>query len=106
MNEHIQQLVKEVKEGLQALYGDRLKGVYWYGSYARGEEEAESDVDLLIVLDHIWHYAGEVDRTGQLISTLSLRYGVSLSPVFVTDDAWQHCHSNFLDNVREEAIAA
>jgi len=29
---HIRRLMKELKEGLVCIYGDRLKGVYLYGS--------------------------------------------------------------------------
>jgi len=45
----IRKLMKELKEGLARIYGDRLKGVYLYGSYARGDARPDSDVDLLVV---------------------------------------------------------
>jgi len=38
----IKRLLKELKDGLVRIYGDRLKGLYLYGSYARGEAQAES----------------------------------------------------------------
>jgi predicted nucleotidyltransferase len=53
MKENIQRLRKELKDPLECLYGQRLKGVFLFGSYARGEADAESDIDVLIVLDHI-----------------------------------------------------
>ena len=31
--------------------GDRLRGAYLYGSYARGDYDAESDVDILVLAD-------------------------------------------------------
>jgi len=34
---HIRKLMKELKEGLIRIYGDKLKAVYLYGSYARGD---------------------------------------------------------------------
>ena len=39
------------KERLANVYGDRLRGVILYGSGARGEAVAESDIDLLVLLD-------------------------------------------------------
>ena len=36
-------LLNELKIGLDRVYGTRLKGLYLYGSYARGEEDEESD---------------------------------------------------------------
>lgn len=106
MDDSIDRLLQRFKNGLAALYGERLRGVYLYGSYARGEEDAESDVDVLVVLDHVDHYGAEVDRTSELASHLSLSHGVSLSNVFIREHDWLQGDTPFLKNVREEAIAA
>ncbi|MBK7319966.1 nucleotidyltransferase domain-containing protein [Candidatus Villigracilis affinis] len=42
----IRKLMKELKAALVRIYGDKLKGVYLYGSYARGDYRAGSDVDV------------------------------------------------------------
>lgn len=106
MNSKIRSLLRELREGIEHLYGPRLRGVYLFGSYARGEEDAESDVDLLIVLDEVSQSAQEVERTGHLISDLSLKFGISVSRVFVSERDWLERDTPFLANAREEAIAA
>jgi predicted nucleotidyltransferase len=106
MDKRITALMKELKLGLQELYGPRLKGLYLYGSYARGEENEESDVDVLIILDRIDSYGDEVDRTGYLASDLSLKYEVTISRVFVSQRDWMEKETPFLANARDEAIAA
>jgi predicted nucleotidyltransferase len=106
MSETIRALIAELKAGLGQLYRDQLKGVYLYGSYARGEQDSESDLDVLIVLRQIDQYGAEVDRTGRLISTLSLKHGVSISRVFVSEQDWLDRDTPFLENAREEAILA
>lgn len=106
MSEEIRGLLAEVAESLKMTYGRRLKGVYLYGSYARGEEDAESDVDLLVVLDDVPYYRAEIDRTGELIASLSRKYGVSLSRVFVSEEDWAHADTAFLENARDEAVPA
>lgn len=106
MDHTIQPLMIELKAGLVALYGPRLKGVYLYGSYARDEADAESDVDVLIVLSAYDRYAAEIERTSHLIASLCLKYGVSVSRVFVSERRWAEEESPFLRNARAEALAA
>lgn len=100
----VRALLGELTGGLRATYGSRLRGVYLFGSYARGEADAESDVDVLVVLDRVEEYGPEVDRTGALTSALALEYGLSISRVFVSEQEWKRCDSAFLANVKEEAI--
>ena len=102
----INELLVRLRSGLEKLYGERLAGVYLFGSFARGEATPESDVDILIVLDEVADYGREIEHTGQLISDLSLDYEVSISRFFVSLAAWQHRDSPFLSNVREQARAA
>ncbi len=106
MSETVQQLMRQLKKGLSALYGPRLKGVYLFGSWARGEAEADSDVDVLIVLDRVGNYAVELDRSSGLIAELSLEYDRSISCVYVSEERWSQEQTMFLINVREEAIPA
>lgn len=105
MNEVLQSILWELKENLGRLYGERLKGVYLFGSYARGEADDESDMDVLIVLDRVDNYSQEIDRTGRVVSELSLRSGVTISRVFASEHRWRTDRTNFFLNVREEAVA-
>ena len=106
MENTVHRLLGTLKVELRALYGARLKGVYLYGSYARGEADAESDLDVLVVLDHFEHYGEEVKRTSELSASLSLQYGVSISKVFFRERDWLSLQTPFLANVREEAVPA
>ena len=101
----VRAILAEFRLGLESLYGDRLGGLYLFGSYARGEAEPESDLDVLIVLDDVTDYPDEVDRTGSLASELSLRHGLSLSRVFLSRRAWTQGTDFFVKNVRREGGA-
>jgi predicted nucleotidyltransferase len=49
----IQPLLTEVLDRLQAQFGEELRSVVVYGSYARGEADADSDVDMMVVVGHL-----------------------------------------------------
>jgi len=99
-----QAMLHELKTGLQTIYRDRIKGGYLFGSYARGEADPESDVDVLVVLDEVARSSAEVERTGELGSVISLKYGRSISQIFLPEADWVRAETPFLANVREEAV--
>lgn len=106
MSDEIRLLLESLRRSLQSVYGGRLRGLYLYGSLARGDAAAGADLDLLIVLDRVDAYADELARTSALVSEHSLSSGRSVSRVFLPLDEWREGDSPFLRNVREEAIAA
>ncbi len=106
MSERIRGVLARLRSGLEGIYGTRLQGLYLYGSFARGEEDAESDLDVIVVLDRIDGYGTELDRTSRLVAELSLDAGLSISRVFVSGQDWTERDSPFLANAREEAVAA
>lgn len=106
MNEATRGILDELKVNLRALYGGRWKGVFLFGSYARQQAEAESDMGVLIVLDQVDHYSREIARTSETIAGLSLQHGIALSRVFASEAQWREDQTLFFLNVREEAVPA
>ena len=84
--EKVLSIVREFHRHLAALYGERLKGVYLYGSYARGDARDDSDIDVAVVLTGPVHHWKEGSRTSELASELSLRESCLLLPFFLTED--------------------
>jgi len=95
----------ELKSGLSQIYGDRLKFVVLFGSYARGDYDESSDVDVMIVLVSFPSYWKELVRTAKLASALSLEYGITISRTFMTEQQWHHADMPILSNVRTEGVA-
>ena len=106
MPANIRRLLAELKKGIADIYGDRLKAVYLFGSYARGDYDESSDVDLMIVLSDYENYGEEIDRSGELISRLSLAYGISISRVIMKELQWQESDTPLLRNIRAEGVPA
>jgi len=86
------------------MYGERLRGLYLYGSYARGDFSVGSDVDVAVVLRGPVNAAKEIDRIGEVASELSLRHGVTLSILPLSEHRWQEWQSPLLKNLRREGI--
>jgi len=79
MHKEVQAALKDLKSGLKKIYGENLKHLFLYGSHARKEAEPGSDVDILMILgdfNNIWE---EIQRTGELVSEICLKYGIVIS---------------------------
>jgi predicted nucleotidyltransferase len=99
-------IARRMRKGLSEIYRKRLRGVFLYGSRARGEQGPDSDVDILIVLDHVGPYGEELERTSKLASDLSLDIGVIVSRAFASEVDWRTSAKPFLVGARADAREA
>ncbi len=104
----IRKLMKELKAGLVRIYGDRLKAVYLYGSYARGDYRHGSDVDVMILLKGYRNYWNEHKRIGQLASDVSLEHDVTVSCIFIKEIQWKTASNErpLIYNIHKEGLPA
>ena len=51
MPQNLNVILKKYVKDIQQLYGNKLKTVLLYGSYARGDFRADSDIDIMILVD-------------------------------------------------------
>lgn len=104
----VRKLMKELKQGLVPIYGDRLKGVYLYGSYARGDYREGSDVDVMILLDDYKNYWEEQEKISQLASDVSLEYDLTVSCIFIKEVQWETARDErpLIYNIHKEGLPA
>ena len=78
----INKILEKVKTFLQTTYQDNLDKVILFGSRARGDYRADSDIDILILLKEPFNYSQEIEKTSIFISELSLEFDLVISRVF------------------------
>ncbi len=102
--EEVSRALAELKERLTALYGDRLKGIFLFGSYSRGDFTEGSDVDVVVLLSGEVTIGKEIDRMSAIVSEISLRYDITLSVFPISENWWLNRKSPLLENLRREGI--
>ncbi|MDX2032338.1 MAG: nucleotidyltransferase domain-containing protein [Blastocatellia bacterium] len=105
MNERLSHIVNDVRQSFESLYGERLQDVILFGSQARGDAQTGSDIDLLVVLDGDVRPGEEILRTGDIVSSISLKYDVVVSCLFLPAGRFAHEQGPLLRNVRREGVS-
>ena len=72
-----------------------LEGAILFGSKARGDADASSDMDLLLITQRLLHWREEKTIV-ELLFELGLKHGVIFSPLFVSSEEWNGgCFTEF-----------
>ena len=103
VNEEIQKFINEVKK----ILGDRLKKVILYGSYARGDYNKKSDVDIMILTDLSFEEIEEYrDKISDAAFEIELKTGIILSPVVKNIEKYNTRRKfvPFYKNVEKEGV--
>ena len=100
----IKYVLQAFRQDLERTYGDRLVRVVLYGSYARGEETSESDVDVVVVLTDMRSPFDEIQTMSDSSVEPLLKYEELVSVVPMTQDKFLYQDSPLLRNVRQEGV--
>jgi hypothetical protein len=94
--EAIAPILEDLKAGLQGLYGPKLRRLILFGSYARGEAEPDSDIDVAVVLDDYESDFVEIVRSDEVAGPLCLENDAVISLLHVREPElvgpWQPVH--------------
>jgi uncharacterized protein len=101
----VHQIANEYKASLQNLYGNELVELILFGSYARGDNHPESDLDFAIVFRNpTARPAAEIAKTSSISSRLSLKYGLMLSSLPTSLHKKQTSMQGIYQEIRREGI--
>ena len=105
MKTRIEKVLQELRSELESIYGTRLRQLVLFGSQARGDAAAESDIDVLVVLEGAVTPGKEIARTGEIVAALSLKFDRLISCVFISADRYSSEQTPLLLNIRNEGVA-
>ncbi len=104
----IQSILEALNEKLQGVYGERFRGLYVFGSYAKPdagiELPADSDLDVALILSDFEDPHQEFERFGQVTSDLTLEHGLVVSVVPLREADYIEGRTSSIRAVSEVAI--
>jgi predicted nucleotidyltransferase len=105
VNPKIKPILDELREALATHYDERLAKLVLFGSQARGDAEADSDIDVLVVL------RGEVTRQDdgdvvlEKIADICLEHDVVIQWIVVPENRYRGNGDSLMRNVHRDGIA-
>ncbi len=103
--EDIAPILDELKTRLREFYGEKLAKLVLFGSRARGDNDPDSDIDVLVVLK-----GSDSDLPGlyddvPIEMEFNLKFGLLVSLFTIDESRYNRRLSPFCINVRREGVA-
>lgn len=105
--EQLNVLKADLVNKYSSLFGNSLRQVILYGSYARGDFNEESDVDVAALVDCPRETLQRAfEQLGEISSELSLAYGITVSPTAIPFADFQNYQDvlPYYRNIRNEGV--
>ena len=103
----LSQITSKISADIRDVLGDRLHKIILYGSYARGDYDSESDIDIMVLADIPDAELPEFrDKIYQISSDASLENDITVS-IFLKDMNFFNRYINvlpFYKNVATEGV--
>ncbi len=103
----VRDIVYEFTKDMKKLFGSQLCSVVLYGSYARGNYNENSDVDVMILVKTS---EGEIEKYLEQVSDCAfeymMKYGIDISPVIKNEEHFNYWVENlpYYRNVKKEGV--
>lgn len=104
MDADVRTALDDLRAALRAHYGARLATLVLFGSRARGDAEAGSDIDVLVVLHGPVRARTEIGETSHLTAAISLAHDVVVQCVFISAEDYRTGDGPLMRNVHREGI--
>lgn len=106
---NIKNIIDEFVEGVNKILGDRVEKIILYGSYARGDFNKDSDIDIMILTDltddEMYEYFVKISDMAYDIEFCN-NFDITLSPIVKNIDKFNYWLEAlpFYMNVQKEGV--
>lgn len=103
----LNQITGEVTREVRSILGDKVDKIILYGSYARGDYDSESDVDMMVLADvqpaELGAYRKQINR---IASRVGMQHDIMVT-IALKDKQFVNSHMAlpFYRNVLQEGVA-
>ncbi len=100
-------IIKELAQAYRTTYGNAIDRIILYGSYARGSQDEESDIDLAaIVHGDRNELQKRLRKVWDISDELELKYGIIISPTVVPYDEFMEYKKilPYYRNIEKEGV--
>ena len=101
-------LLERYKEAVSQILGERLKRIILYGSYARGDFEQDSDMDIMILADiQPEEISNLADRIYDITYDFEVKYEMEINPSIQSIqvyEQWKGVYPFFM-NIEKDGVA-
>jgi predicted nucleotidyltransferase len=98
------EVARGVARDLREMYGERLRSVLLFGSWARGDAHPESDIDLLVVLDEVPSRRRELARMNSVLWRHSLENNTVVTEIPISEAEYREPIEPFILRARAEGV--
>lgn len=107
MPQTLQDVIEQYVAYVKDIYGSHLRQVILYGSYARGDFNTESDVDIMILLDLTEQdIKGYRHQLSDMTFDFNMGHDMDIKPIAKNVEHFERWIENypFYTNVKKEGI--
>lgn len=100
-------ILKQLAEAYRSVYGNQLVRIILYGSYARGDNTEDSDVDVVaLVKGERSALQEQLKKVWDISSDMELEYGTILSPTVISYDEYERFVEDlpYYKNIAREGV--
>ena len=100
-------ILRKIAEVYRSVYGDELVSIFLYGSYARGDYQSDSDIDVAaIVRGDRRSLQDKLKKVWDVSSDLELEYGTIVSPTFIPYEEYEKYKNDlpYYKNIAREGV--